>query len=352
MEENMTGAENREAVDTGTAEASPVTGEELFEKYEDGASLDELNAMLTNNGMGGAAENQGGGANGAPGTPAGVLGKRRSDGTEEPARNADGGQSGARPDEESRETVHAETGETNGDGEASEERGTPAKPEKQGERVFTQHDVDYLIGRKTSEVTRKHSALLDDLSSILGVDRSNVINEVRRQRLESEADKQGIVDKELYARSRQLEEVNAQLLQTQQTEAVRQQFLGEVERQRQELAKRAPGFDMAAAVRNPQFNNMLGALYQNPETKERAVELAYNAVFFDDVAKRIAQQEKEKVVASVKSGAARVQEGAAAGSPAASARIDMNKLSDSQIDKITQGILEGKIHNLEDIGGM
>ena len=327
MEENMTGAENREAVDTGTAEASPVTGEDLFERYESGASLDELNAMLTD------GENNG--ANEAPG--------------------------------DTRETVQLEAGETNGGGEADESGGgqgvltereerpgdtRETVPEKQGERFFTQRDVDYLIGKKTSEVTRKHSSLLDDLSSILGVDRSNVINEVRRQRLESEAERQGIADTELYAQKRQLEEQNAYLVQTQQAEAMRQQFLGEVERQRQELAKRAPGFDMAEAVRNPQFNSMLGTLYQNPETKGRAVELAYNAVFFDDVRQQIAKREKEKVVASVKSGAARVPEGAAAGSPAASARIDMSKLSDGQIDKITQGLLEGKIHNLEDIGGI
>ena len=89
--------------------------------------------------------------------------------------------------------------------------------EKQ-EKRFSQKDLDYYLGVKTSEDRRRHSALVDDLSSVLGVERSDVPNAVRRLRLEREAEAQGIQDKELYAKKKELEEQNAQLRQAQQAE--------------------------------------------------------------------------------------------------------------------------------------
>lgn len=310
MDEQITNAEVTTAADIGAASGEntgSLSGEELFEKYESGASIEELNEMLANSEPEESEEESGEEEN----TP--------QDGAEETPEAGEEAHDGA---EETQETAQAEN--------------------RKEERLFTQKDVDYLIGKKTSEDRRRHSALVDDLSSVLGVERSDVPNAVRRLRLEREAEEQGIQDKELYAKKKELEEQNAQLQQAQQAEAARQQFLRDVDQQVTEATKSIPGFDMGEAVENNRFTTMLDALYKSESTRDNAVELAYRAVFFDRAVQEVEHKAREQVIASVKSGQTRIGEGAAKAGSGAAARIEIDKLNDDQIADIADRVMRGE----------
>ena len=303
MEEMHIAAGEQSGAENGQEE---VTGDTLFERYEAGASLEELNDLLENS----AEEEEG-------------------SHSEEDTGAAESESNGAIQQESQPE------------GGAQQETARNSSPDE-GARKFTQKDVDYIIGKKTGEQARRHAALLDDLAAVLGVDRDKVTQEVRRQRYELEAEEKGISDKELYARSKQMERENAELLSRQREQESSRVFLDEIERQRLKMVSVMPDFDMAKAVENERFVNTLSALYQNPETKDSALELAWRAVYFSEETQKIAAREREKIISAVKSGQARATEGAAAPAAAASSKINVEKMTDEQIAELSQRILNGE----------
>lgn len=280
MEEVNTGAVQDTAVDAGAASA-PITGEELYEKYENGASIEDLNEMLER----GVSE--------------------ESDNAE--TNNSSDVESGAEKQEQQVETA------------------TPEEP-VQKERMYTQKDFDRVIGRRVGEEQRKQAALLEDLAAVLGVEKDKVAETVRRQRLEAEAEAQGVQDKELYARARQLEQQQAEFQRQQAANAAFQQKIADLQQQ-----GKAAGVDIVELSGNDAFVGMVNNLYRDPATRENAVKLAYHAVFFDDVVKQAAEAEREKVISTVKAGQMRVDEGAAGNTAGAASKVDVKKLSDDQI---------------------
>lgn len=314
MDEQMTNAEVTETADIGAEEnTGALSGEELFEKYEAGASIEELNEML---------------ANSDPEEP-----------QEETVETEDDTPPDGAPQENAEQNDTPDTGQEARDG--AEESQETVQDEKQ-EKRFSQKDLDYYLGVKTSEDRRRHSALVDDLSSVLGVERSDVPNAVRRLRLEREAEEQGIQDKELYAKKKELEEQNAQLRQAQQAELANRQFMRDVDRQVAEATKNIPGFNMAEALDNDRFTATLDTLYKSAATRDSAVELAYRATFFDRAVKQVEHQAREQVIASVKSGQTRIDEGAAKAAGGAAARIEISKLNDDQIADIAERVMRGE----------
>ena len=310
MEEILTGADFSAAADAGAAQApsaadtSPAqdgssAGEMLYEKYQAGASVETLNEMIAQ---------------------------------EEPPSKKDG--------DTSPEVAGAEA---DGDAEAKTQKDSRRESaQKKGERTFTQRDVDYLIGKKTSEVTRKHSALLDDLSALLGVERDKVTDAIRRQRLENEAEKKGVEDKELYVRTVELEEQNRRIMSERQSEQNQRNFMELVKRQVEKAEKSVPGFDMSAAVDNQQFVDLLQVLTGNPQIREHAVEMAYRAIFADDIASAAAKAERERVVSSVKAGHTRISEGAANSGAGAASKMDVSKMTDAQIAELAARAAAGE----------
>lgn len=306
MSEFITGAEQTSGAVAGASE-NKITGESLFERYEAGASIEELNELIRNS----SADDE--------------SAADEADNTEE--GNAD------------EETIVDNTSHSSDANEsAAQTKGTSQEDAKR----FSQKDLDFIIGKKTSEQARKHSALLDDLAVVLGVDRNKVVEVVRQQRYEQEADRAGIEDKELYAQNKVLEQQNNELMAQRNAEEESRQFLNDVEQQRLELIKSIPDFDMGQAVDNEQFVNMLESLYRNPTTKNNALRLAYQAVYFDDYTQKIAATERAKIISSVKSGQARTIEGAQTQPTAASPKTDINRMTDEQIADIARRVQNGE----------
>lgn len=289
MEEVNTGAVQETAVDAGAASA-PITGEELYEKYENGASIEELNGMIE--------------------------------------RGVPGEQGNAEPEQPSQEDAATP--------EQQAETATPEEP-AQKERMYTQKDFDRVIGRRVGEEQRKQAALIEDLAAVLGVEKDKVAETVRRQRLEAEAEAQGVQDKELYARAKQLEQQQAEFQRQQAANAAFQQKIADLQQQ-----GKAVGVDIVELSGNDAFVGMVNSLYRDPATRQNAVKLAYNAVFFDDVVQKAAEAEREKVISTVKAGQMRVDEGAAGNTAGAASKVDVKKLSDDQIAKIAEQVLNGE----------
>lgn len=310
MEDFNTGAQTAESADTG-AQKEEITGDTLFERFTEGASIDELNSLI-------ADEN---------------------DSAEETADSAD---TGEQPGGVTNGAEEQNDTQPEGGASLQEEQGQNKNAPEEGAKRFTQRDVDYIIGKKTGEQARRHAALLDDLAVVLGVERDKVAEAVRKQRFEMEAEEAGALDKELYVQKKQSDIELEQLRAQHQAEIENRTFLEEIERQRQELVNASPEFDMSQAVENETFTNMLGMLYRNPATQKEALALAYRAVYFDNALARGAAREREKVIASVKSGYTRAAEGAAQTTGAAAAKVNVDKMSDEQIAEISQRILNGE----------
>lgn len=296
---------------TGNETTGAVSGETLFEQYENGASVDELNELLAQKD--------------------GVSGETQTD----IETRTDGPNGDKKAETES-------AGEEDNTNENSRETVQGVTNSKKQERTFTQRDVDYMIGKKTRDLTKKHSSLLDDLSILLGISRDEVTNAVRKQRYEAEAEAAGVADKDLYAKNKLLEQQNEQFAQERQEQQKQAQFYQEINRQISNFQKKAPAFDMNKAVENRRFSRLLSNLYDDEITRGDALELAYNAVFFDEAIRQTAQAEREKVISSVRSGQARISEGAANGTAGAAAKIDVNKLTDEQIADLATRAANGE----------
>lgn len=281
------GAMTNESVNAHT-EAEPSTGgvggmsgEELFNQYESGASIEDLNGLLA----------------------------------QEPAQ----------PEEQQEEAEPS----------AAEESVQEPEPQQQ-ERLFTQAEMNRIIGQRIREPQDKYSAVLDDLAVVMGVDRNQAAEALRRQRLESEAQKQGVEDVELYAQKRQLEEQRNIM----QQEQYFSQLANEMDKQRRVAGIDDKAYD--AMLNNPQFIITARSLYDNPTTRENAFQTAYNALYFDDILKQRVKDEKEKIVSNIKAGAARVPEGAMQKSANASAKVDVSKLTDAQLEEYAERARSGE----------
>lgn len=285
-----------------------ISGETLFEQYENGASVDALNELLAQkDGVSDDSPKDIESGAGEPGT-----GEAEPEGTEKEDNT------------ESRETVQEVTNS------------------KKQERTFTQRDVDYMIGKKTSELTRKHSALLDDLSSLLGVERDKVTDLVRKQRFENEAESAGVADKELYAKYKDAEEQLNNTTKRHEAEQRQARFYADINSQIAQFQKKVPTFDMNHAVDNEQFSRLLSRLYEDENIRDNALEMAYNAVFFDDMVRQAAQRERDRVISSVRSGQMRISEGAAQSAGGAAVKLNVGKMTDEQIAEMAARALNGE----------
>lgn len=280
--EEMSANTNESAVtqaETTTAQSGGMSGEDLFSRYESGASIEELNGLLS----------------------------------QEPAR----------PEEQN------ETEPEENTASEAEEVSTEAEPQpsQQAERTFTQAEMNRVIGQRIRESQDKYSALLDDLAVVLNVDRSQVAETARRQRLEAQAREKGIEDVELYAQKEQLE----QQTRAMQEQQYYRQLANDMDAQRRNAGIGDEQYRMM--MENPQFIVTAKNLYDNPNTRESALKTAYQAVYFDELLKARVAAEKEKLVDNIKAGQQRVPEGALQKSANASAKVDVSKLTDAQLEE-------------------
>lgn len=318
MDEVQTSAGMGYDADNGTADAGAVTGDSLYEQYENGASIEELNAMLETSGAdalesASASGSEAGAANDSHAIAVGEAEQGRTASREQRTADVEDANSEQSPDN------GAETQEQ------PEMTPPPEQPARQ-ERTYTQKDFDRVIGRRVGEEQRKQAALLEDLSALLGVESTQVADTIRRQRLEAEAEAKGVQDKELYARAKQLEQQQVALQEQQAAEQAYRSKIADLQQQGQAI-----GADILKLSENDAFVSMVNSLYRDPATRGNAVRMAYHAVFFDDAVKAAAQAERDKVISSVKAGQMRVSEGAAGKTAGVAVKLDVGKLSDDQI---------------------
>ena len=292
----MTNA-NENPVNVGTENVG-ITGEELFEKF-DGTNFDELNEML----------NQ----------------------SQEPADIDNEEATETVPNETQQETVETEAEDNNTETSNSQENPV------QEERKFTQKDVDYFLGKKTSKLQNKFTSLLDDLSVLLGVDKNNVVNTVRRQVMEREATEKGVEDTEAYVHQRELEEENETL---KQQAYEREYFNAKIRNLRGQSEKL--GVDFIKLSENEEFVNAVNMFYSNPKTMDKAIELAYHSIFFDELITQTAQSERDKVISTVKAGQNRMVEGARETTNGSSVKIDISKMNEDEIAKLAERVANGE----------
>lgn len=292
----MTNA-NETPVNVGTENAG-ITGEELFEKF-DGTNFDELNEMLESR--------------------------------QEPADidNDEGNENV--PDETQPATVEPEAEDNNS------ETSNPQENPVQEERKFTQKDVDYFLGKKTSKLQNKFTSLLDDLSVLLGVDKNNVASTIRRQVMEREANAKGIEDTDAYVHQRELEEENETLKQ----QAYEREYFNAKIQSLQEQSEKL-GVDFIKLSQNEEFVDAVNMFYSNPKTKDNAIKLAHRSVFFDELIEQTAQSERDKVISTVKAGQNRMVEGAQQTTNGSSAKIDISKMNEDEIAKLAERVANGE----------
>lgn len=317
---------------TGNETGGAISGETLFEQYENGASVEALNELLAQTDSV-SDEVQTGSEN------SGTQSKPESSGAGEPNKEKEAETEGSEQHDKTKpENSGADSRETTAKDFAVQE----ASDSKKQERTFTQRDVDYMIGKKTSELTRKHSALLDDLSALLGVERDEVTNMVRRQRFENEAESAGVIDKELYVKYKDAAEQLNKATRQHETEQRQARFYADINSQIAQFQKKVPTFDMNRAVDNEQFSRLLSRLYEDESVRDNALEMAYNAVFFDDMVRQVAQSERDKVISSVRSGQMRISEGAAQNAGGAAVKLNVGKMTDEQIAEMAARALNGE----------
>ena len=292
----MTNA-NETPVNVGTENAG-ITGEELFEKF-DGTNFDELNEMLESR--------------------------------QEPADIDNDEGSENVPDETQPATVEPEAEDNNS------ETSNPQENPVQEERKFTQKDVDYFLGKKTSKLQNKFTSLLDDLSVLLGVDKNNVASTIRRQVMEREANAKGIEDTDAYVHQRELEEENETLKQ----QVYEREYFNAKIQSLQEQSEKL-GVDFIKLSQNEEFVDAVNMFYSNPKTKDNAIKLAHRSVFFDELIEQTAQSERDKVISTVKAGQNRMVEGAQQTPSGSSAKIDISKMNEDEIAKLAERVANGE----------
>lgn len=294
----MTNA-NETPVNVGT-ENTGITGEELFEKF-DGTNYDELNQMLES--------------------------------SQEAADIDDGENIDDVPSETEPQNDPEEKEAGDNINKASNSQDKPVQSEKK----FTQKDVDYFLGKKTRDMQSKHTALLDDLSVLLGVDKTEVVNTVRRQIMEREAAENGAENIESYVHQKELENEN-ETLKRQAFE--RDYFNAKIQSLTEQSDKL--GVDFIKLSENEEFVNAVNMFYENPNTKDKAIKLAYRSVFFDELIKKNVQDERDKVISTVKAGQNRMVEGARETGNGSSAKIDIAKMNDDEIAKLAERVANGE----------
>lgn len=191
----------------------------LFEEYENGKDIDELNAIIEN-----GAENA----------------EAKEDNSEE-NKNIGGAAEVQKPSEENTEVTKEEkTSQDNGDG-----------------------------------------ALKSYLAKMLGCSENEVLDAVKKRGFELEAENAGVSDVDLFVKNKINEEELNRIKSEREFEVFKKEYINDITGQVNTIKESEPDFDMDALCENDDFVDAMNMFYKNGRTKEKAVLYAYNAVMFD-----------------------------------------------------------------------
>lgn len=154
-------------------------------------------------------------------------------------------------------------------------------------KVFSQGEVDAIVGKRLEKERNKRIALEDDLSGVLndlsdylGVEKGNVREALRKEKFKREAHEQGIEDTDVYERARIAESERDDLkrqIDNAEIDRKNKEFADVVLSQIHEFEKNNPGVDIVSVSKSEEFNATLRALYENPATRSRCFEFAFGA---------------------------------------------------------------------------
>ena len=241
--------------------------------------------------------------------------------------------------------IENKEGGENGEGVSGEENKPDAAPlsEETSEQAQTVPGGE-KTDKPSTDIPTSESAKNDDaaqlkryLSTVLGCSEEEVLENIKKRNFEIEAEKNGVSDVDLYIKNKINEEEINRLKEAQAFENFKKEYINDITEQVNKIKEKNPDFDMDAMCDNNEFVDMMNMLYQNGKTKSNAVLFAYNAVMFD---KRL-QDEKNKILQSIKSGKMRPVEGANTSLENANT-IDINNITDDMLESLEKRALAGE----------
>ena len=292
-----------------------VTGEALYQAYQDGKSFDELKEMFSR-GNNFEEELSPGGEGEETDPEDGEKNTIVNQAEEQAEENADGGRA-----------------------PAQEPAGEQDKPYVFKSQKAYQEHFDKAFGKRHAETLSKLSQqekLIDEmsglLSNVLGVPKESALEELRSRHYAVEAEQKGYDNPEQYAALKRAENEVAELRRQEQARQVNEQ-VADIRRQGEALKQKVSGFDLDGAMENELFRQTVFSLQKAGATD--SVERAFRAVFFDEFMKR-AEAPKQEV-------SPRPREGAAGSRTKTAVKpSDVAKFSASHIRDLERRILNGE----------
>jgi len=302
----------------GAEEEQRVSGEDLFQAYQDGKSFEELKEMFAARGEEPEEE---------AGNPSTVF-----DGPP-PLTQGRLGEEAETADEE------AEPAETTGSEELKTEEGS-GKPFRvyQTREDFQKH-FDHEWGKRHGETMRKMSEQerqIEEtsglLAEVLGVPKEKALEELRSRRYAMEAQQNGYENPEQYAALKKAENQIAEMRQAERQRQIDEQ-IADIRRQGSLLSSKVSGFDLDKAMENEAFRQTVFSLQK--AGAQDSVEKAFRAVFFEEFMKQSKAPEKPVV--------SRPREGAAAPKTKTAVKpVNVAGMNSSDIRELEKRILRGE----------
>lgn len=193
---------------------------DLFEEYENGKDIDELNAIIENG-----------------------------------AENAEA------------EEYNSEENKDTGGGDAEVQKPPEENTEIAKEEKPSQDNGDGI--------------LKSYLAKMLGCSEDEVLDAVKKRGFELEAENAGVSDVDLFVKNKINEEELNRIKSEREFENFKKEYINDITGQVNAIKESEPDFDMDALCENDDFVDAMNMFYKNGRTKEKAVLYAYNAVMFD-----------------------------------------------------------------------
>ena len=153
------------------------------------------------------------------------------------------------------------------------------------EKLFSQKELDLLVGRRLSKERRAHDLVktdldlaLDSISKLLGVSREEALPSIKKAIYRREAEENNISDVDMYERLKIAEEKNAEYENAQRERNAAQDiedFKNTITKQIENLS--IGDSELARASANNEFNSLVRYFYDNPLTRDYCVSMAYDA---------------------------------------------------------------------------
>ena len=317
------------------------SGADAFEMFENGASIEEINAKFfqseselgpdtTDEVISADSDSLDADANEASDV------NQQSDGNTEPSLMAD----------------NADEADDGADGDAVADG-------NDGEKIFSQSQVDSIAARARrhekgarERLQKEYDSVMNEVADFFGVGTDSALDALRNAKYRREAEEKGIDDADMYARAQIAEKELAQLKEAGEAERQKQfvdTFLADVEAQLGSYVEVNPGVDIASVTADENFNRLLKDLYINPMTKDRCVEIAFGAfgvTSHQSVAPTAPPQgvAKEKKAAAIDVNRKRAAESAqSAKSGVQSQTLDYDKMSLDDFKKLGERAARGEI---------